>query len=379
MILNDEQTSIQRLARRFAKERLAPNSRRWESDARVPANVLSEMGELGLMGMTVSPQWNGAGLDYVSYAVALMEIAAGDGAVSTIMSVNNAPVCAVLETHGTNAIKERYLKPMAAGKMIGAFALTEPQSGSDASNLKTRAIRTDHGYVLNGTKQFITSGEIAGAVIVFAITDPAAAKRGMTAFLVPSNSRGFRVSSIESKMGQQASDTAQLSFDDVLVPADHRLGDEGEGYKIALANLETGRIGIAAQCIGMAQSALDHALAYSKEREAFGRPIVEHQAVLFRLADMATELHLARTATLHAAALRDAKQPCLREASMAKLFASEAAERICSSAIQIFGGYGYSREFPVEKIYRDVRVAQIYEGTSEVQRLVIGRDLLRNS
>jgi len=379
MILSDQQEMIRESAARFAEQRLAPNSRKWEAAGAVEPEVLREMGELGFMGMTVPEEYDGAGLDYVSYALALIEIAAGDGAVSTIMSVNNAPVCAILQSVGSEALREQYLKPLAAGQMIGAFALTEPQAGSDAANLHTRAVRTDAGYEITGTKQFITSGRIAGAVIVFAVTDPSAGKRGMSAFLVPAGTPGMSVASLEDKMGQEASDTAQLSFDGAVVPADHLIGNEGDGYRIALANLEAGRIGIAAQCAGMARAALKQAVAYAKERTAFGKTIADHQAVAFRLADMATQLHAAETMVLHAAALRDAGEACLKEACMAKLFASEAAERICSDAIQIFGGYGYSRELPVEKIYRDVRVAQIYEGTSDVQRIIISRQLLRGS
>jgi len=379
MILTEQQEMVRESAARFAAERLAPNSRAWEAAGEVELSALREMGELGFMGMTVPEAYHGAGLDYVSYALALIEIAAGDGAVSTIMSVNNAPVCAILQSAASEALRERYLKPLAAGEMIGAFALTEPQAGSDAANQRTRATRTPDGYSINGTKQFITSGRIAGAVIVFAVTDPSAGKRGISAFLVPSGTAGMSVASLENKMGQEASDTAQLSFEDAHVPADHLIGNEGDGYRIALANLEAGRIGIAAQCVGMARAALDHALAYAKERTAFGKSISEHQAVAFRLADMATQLHAATTMVLEAAELRDAGRPCLKEACMAKLFASEAAERVCSDAIQVFGGYGYSRELPVEKIYRDVRVAQIYEGTSDVQRIIISRQLLRGA
>ncbi len=377
MILSEQQEMIRESAARFAEQRLAPNTRKWEAAGAVEPAALREMGELGFMGMTVPEEYGGAGLDYVSYALALMEIAAGDGAVSTIMSVNNAPVCAILQSVASETLREKYLKPLAAGEMIGAFALTEPQAGSDAANLHTRAIRVDGSYEITGTKQFITSGQIAGAVIVFAVTDPSAGKRGMSAFLVPAGTRGMHVASLEHKMGQEASDTAQLSFDGARVPEDHLIGNEGDGYRIALANLETGRIGIAAQCAGMARAALTHAVAYSKERTAFGKTISDHQAVAFRLADMATQLHAAETMVLDAAALRDAGEPCLKQACMAKLFASEAAERICSDAIQIFGGYGYSRELPVEKIYRDVRVAQIYEGTSDVQRIIISRQLLQ--
>jgi len=379
MILTEQQEMIRESAARFAEERLVPNSRQWEAAGAVDPSALREMGELGFMGMTVPEAYGGAGLDYVSYALALMEIAAGDGAVSTIMSVNNAPVCAILQSAASETLRQKYLKPLAAGEMIGAFALTEPQAGSDAANLHSRATRTDDGYVITGTKQFITSGRIAGAVIVFAVTDPSAGKRGISAFVVPAGTPGMSVTALEHKMGQEASDTAQLSFEEALIPADHLIGREGEGYRIALANLEVGRIGIAAQCAGMARAALDHALAYAKERTAFGQAIANHQAVAFRLAEMATQLHAATTMVLEAAALRDAGRPCLKQACMAKLFASEAAERICSDAIQIFGGYGYSRELPVEKIYRDVRVAQIYEGTSDVQRIIISRQLLQGA
>ncbi len=378
MVLTEQQEMIRESAARFAEQRLAPNSRRWEAEGAVDRAVLREMGELGFMGMTVPERYGGAGLDYVSYAVALIEIAAGDGAASTIMSVNNAPVCAILQSVAGEHLRERYLRPLAAGEIIGAFALSEPQAGSDAANLQTRAVRTKQGYEITGTKQFITSGKIAGAVIVFAVTDPSAGKRGMSAFVVPAGTAGMTVSSLESKMGQEASDTAQLSFDGVTIPADHLIGNEGDGYRIALANLEAGRIGIAAQCVGMARAALSHALDYAKERRSFGKTISEHQAVAFRLADMATQLHAAQTMVLDAAARRDAGEPCLKEACMAKLFASEAAEQICSDAIQVFGGYGYSRELPVEKIYRDVRVAQIYEGTSDVQRIIISRRLLQS-
>jgi len=379
MILTEQQEMIRESAARFAEERLAPNSRTWEAAGMVELEALHEMGALGFMGMTVPEAYGGAGLDYVSYALALIEIAAGDGAVSTIMSVNNAPVCAILQSAASEALRTRYLKPLAAGEMIGAFALTEPQAGSDASNLQARALRTKDGYSITGTKQFITSGKIAGAVIVFAVTEPSAGKRGISAFLVPAGTPGMKVASLEHKMGQEASDTAALSFDAALVPSDHLIGKEGDGYRIALANLEAGRIGIAAQCVGMARAALDQAVGYAKERTAFGTTISNHQAVAFRLADMATQLHAATTMVLEAAGLRDAGRPCLKQACMAKLFASEAAERICSDAIQIFGGYGYSRELPVEKIYRDVRVAQIYEGTSDVQRIIISRQLLQGA
>jgi alkylation response protein AidB-like acyl-CoA dehydrogenase len=304
-----------------------------------------------------------------------MEVAAGDGAVSTLMSVNNAPVCAILCQCGTELQKRRFLVPLARGEMIGAFALTEPQAGSDAANLRTQALRREGGYLLSGAKQFITSGSIAGVTITFAVTHPDLGKRGITAFLVPAGSEGLAVGRVESKLGQRASDTAQLTFSDVFVPEELRIGSESQGYRIALSNLETGRIGIAAQSVGMAAAAFELARAYARERRAFGKPIADHQGVAFRLADMATQLEAGLQLVLHAAALKDAGRPCLKEASMAKLFASEAAERICSAAIQVHGGYGYVTDFLVEKIYRDVRVCQIYEGTSDIQRMLIAREL----
>jgi butyryl-CoA dehydrogenase len=375
MILSEAQQMVRDSARSFAAGRVAPASRDWERARAFPPALLREMGELGFLGMTVPEAQGGAGLDYVSYALALTEIAAGDGALSTLMSVNNAPVCAILVASGSADQKRRYLAPLARGEMIGAFALTEPQAGSDAANLRTVARRCDGGYRIRGTKQFITSGAIAGVAITFAVTDPVAGKRGISAFLVPAGSPGFSVSKVESKLGQKASDTAQLQYDDVLVPEADRIGAEGDGYRIALANLEAGRIGIAAQCVGLARAALQAALAYARERRSFGRPIIEHQALTFRLADMATELEAALQLVLSAAALKDAGEPCLREACMAKLFASEMAERVCSQALQVFGGYGYLEDFPIEKICRDVRVCQIYEGTSDVQRIIIGREL----
>lgn len=377
MILTEEQRMVRDMARAFARDRITPNAATWEKAGEIPADFLREMGELGLMGMTVPEEWGGAETDYVSYALALMEIAAGDGGLSTLMSVNNAPVCAAVLANGTDAQKEQFLKPLARGEMIGAFCLTEPQAGSDASMLKTKAERTNTGWVINGTKQFITSGKVGGAAIVFAVTDPAAGKRGISAFLVPTDTKGYTVASLEHKLGQKSSDTCQIAFVDMEVPTDCLLGEEGAGYKVALSNLETGRIGIAAQSVGMARAAYDYALAYAQEREAFGKAIIDHQAVGFRLADMATELKAAELMVLNAAAMKDAGEPCLKEACMAKLFASETAEKICSAAIQTLGGYGYLSEYPVEKIYRDVRVCQIYEGTSDIQRIVISREINR--
>jgi butyryl-CoA dehydrogenase len=373
MQLTEEQTMIRDMARAFAAEQLAPHAAEWDKAHTFPADVIRQMGELGLLGMLLPEEWGGAGADHVAYALAIEEVASGDGGCSTIMSVHNSVACMPILKFGTDAQKERFLRPMARGALLGAFALTEPQAGSDAANLRTRAVRTGDGYVLNGVKQFITSGKNAQLAIVFAVTDPAAGKRGISAFIVPTDTPGYLVTHIEEKMGQRASDTAQITFEDMRLPADLRLGAEGEGYRIALSNLEGGRIGIAAQSVGMARAAFEAALAFAKEREAFGVPIIEHQAVAFRLADMATEIDAARLLVLRAASLRDQGEPCLKEASMAKLFASEMAERVCSKAIQVLGGYGYVADFPVERIFRDVRVSQIYEGTSDVQRIVISR------
>jgi len=375
MILSEEQAMIRDMARDFAEGRLAPNSAAWEEVEAIPADVFAEMGSLGLMGMTVPENYGGADTDFVSYALALMEIAGGDGAVSTVMSVNNSPCCAALLKEGTEQQKQDYLVPLAKGEIIGAFCLTEPQAGSDAAALKTRARKDGDDYVINGTKQFITSGKIGGVALVFAVTDHAAGKKGISCFIVPTSAEGYRVASVEKKLGQKASDTCQIAFDAVRVPAENMLGAEGAGYRIALANLETGRIGIGAQSVGMASAALKHALEYSKERKSFDKAIIDHQAVGFRLADMATKLEAARQMVLHAATYKDAGIPCLTEASMAKLFASEVAEEICSGAIQTLGGNGYITDYPVEKIYRDVRVCQIYEGTSDIQKLVIARNL----
>jgi len=374
-LLAEEQILIRDMARAFATDRLAPGAAERDRTAVPPLDLLAEMGGLGLMGMTVPEEWGGAGTDFLSYTLALEEIAAADGAVSTIMSVNNSPVCAALMQYGTDAQKAEWLPRLAGGAMIGAFCLTEPQAGSDASALRCRARADGDGWVLSGTKQFITSGSIAGMALVFAVTDPAAGKKGLSCFVVPTDAPGFSVTRVESKLGQRCSDTCQILLEDVAVPADGILGAPGEGYRIALTNLESGRIGIGAQAVGMARAALEVASAYAEEREAFGQRIVEHQAVAFRLADMATEVEAARQLVHHAARLKDAGRPCLKEASMAKLFASEMAERVCSAAIQIHGGYGYLSDFPVERIYRDVRVCQIYEGTSDVQRIVIGRAL----
>lgn len=373
MQLTDEQIMIRDMARQFAQDRLAPGVAARDASGEFPAEQIREMGGLGLMGMTVSPDWDGAGADYVSYVLAMEEIAAADGAASTVMSVNNAPVCAAVERFGSAEQKERFLRPLAKGEMLGAFALTEPQAGSDASALKTKALRDGNHYVLNGAKQFITSGSTADVTLTFAVTDPEKGKKGISAFLVPTDSPGYTVAAVEKKMGQRGSDTCAIQFEDCRITPDCLLGEEGQGYMIALANLETGRVGIAAQSVGMARAAYEAALAYARERTSFGKPIFEHQAVAFRLSDMATQIEAAQQLTLHAAALKDAGIPCLKEAAMAKLFASEMAERVCSDALQVFGGYGYLQDFPVERILRDVRVCKIYEGTSDIQKLIIAR------
>ncbi|CAI8968236.1 MULTISPECIES: acyl-CoA dehydrogenase [Pseudomonas] len=375
MLINDEQQQISDAVRQFAQERLRPFAEQWDREHRFPKEAIQEMAELGLFGMLVPEQWGGSDTGYVAYAMALEEIAAGDGACSTIMSVHNSVGCVPILKFGNEQQKQQFLTPLASGAMLGAFALTEPQAGSDASSLKTRARRDGDHYVLNGCKQFITSGQNAGVVIVFAVTDPEAGKRGISAFIVPTDSAGYQVARVEDKLGQHASDTCQIVFDNVRVPVANRLGEEGEGYKIALANLEGGRIGIASQSVGMARAAFEVARDYARERESFGKPLIEHQAVAFRLADMATRVAVARQMVLHAAALRDAGRPALVEASMAKLFASEMAEKVCSDALQTLGGYGYLSDFPLERIYRDVRVCQIYEGTSDIQRMVIARNL----
>ena len=363
------------MAHKFAQERLAPGAAAREKAAAIEPEIIAELGELGFLGATTSAAWDGSELDAVTYALALEEIAAGDGSVSTILSVHNSVGCVPILKFGSEEQKQRFLKPMAAGEMLACFCLTEPGAGSDAAAIKTSAKRHGNRWVLNGAKQFITSGQNARVAIVFAVSDPAAGRKGISAFIVPTDTAGYRVARLEHKLGQRASDTAQLVFEDMELTPDLMLGQEGEGYRIALSNLEGGRIGIAAQSLGMARAAYEAALAYAQERETFGRKIIEHQAVAFRLADMATQLAAARGLILDAAERRDDGEPCLQQAAMAKLFASEMAERVCSDAIQIHGGYGYLADFPVERIYRDVRVCQIYEGTSDIQRLVIAREL----
>lgn len=373
MQLSDEQQLIRNTAREFALKELAPTAAARDENASFPTEGIRKMGELGLLGMLVPESYAGVGADHVAFALALEEIAAGDGACSTIMSVHNSVGCVPILNFGSDAQKQRWLPDMATGKSLGAFALTEPGAGSDASAITTKAEPTQNGYRLNGVKQFITSGKHADVAIVFARTSDG--KKGISAFIVDTKTPGYIVSRVEDKLGQRSSDTCQITFDNLELPADSLLGEEGNGYRIALSNLEGGRIGIGAQAVGMAKSAYNHALEYANTRVAFGETIINHQSIAFKLADMVTQIEAARLMVLNAAQLRDAGKPCLIDASMAKLFASEMAERVCSDAIQIHGGYGYLRDYPVERIARDVRVCQLYEGTSEIQRLVISRNL----
>jgi butyryl-CoA dehydrogenase len=374
-MLSDEHRLLRDSLRDFAQQRLAPFAAEWDRSATFPKAALAELAALGTFGIAVPDHYGGAGMDYLALAIALEEIAAGDGATSTIISVNNCPVCSILMGWANEGQKRRFLVPLARGEKLGAFCLTEPHVGSEASGLRTTARRDGDFYVLDGVKQFITSGKHGDVAIVMAVTDRSAGKRGISAFIVETSTPGYVVARLEDKMGQHASDTAQVLLENCRVPASNLIGDEGAGYRIALSGLEGGRIGIAAQSLGMARAAYEAALRYAKERVAFGKPIFEHQAVQFRLADMATQLEAARQLIHHAARLKDAGQPCLKEAAMAKLFASEMAERVCSDAIQVHGGYGYVTDFPVERIYRDVRVCQIYEGTSDIQRILIARGL----
>ena len=378
MLLTQDQEMIREAVRAFAQEQLWPHAARWDKEHHFPAEAHQGLAELGAYGICVPQEYGGAGLDYVSLALVLEEVAAGDGGTSTSISVTNCPYNAILMMYGSEAQKRKWLAPAARGEMLGAFALTEPHVGSDASSLRTTAVRQGGEYVLNGTKQFITSGKNGHVAIVIAVTDKAAGKRGLSAFIVPTHrlgNEGWVVARLEDKLGQHSSDTAQINLENCRVPAENLIGEEGEGYKIALSALEGGRIGIAAQSVGMARSALEVAIQYAREREAFGTAIFNHQAVSFRLAECASRLEAARQLIWHAAALRDAGRPCLKEAAMAKLFASETAEQVCSAAIQTLGGYGYVSDFPVERIYRDVRVCQIYEGTSDVQKIIISRAL----
>jgi butyryl-CoA dehydrogenase len=375
MILSEDHRAVQDAVRAFVQEQIAPKAAEWDKTHHFPAAELKGLASLGCYGVAVPSDYDGAGLDYLALAIILEEVAAGDGATSTVVSVNNCPCCSILMAFGNEEQKQRFLKPLARGDMLGAFCLTEPHVGSEAGGLRTTAVRDGDAYVLNGVKQFITSGKNGAVAIVMAVTDKAAGKKGISAFLVPTQTPGYIVARIEDKMGQHASDTAQINFENCRVPVANLLGAEGQGLKIALSGLEGGRIGIAAQALGMARAAFEAALKYSKDRVTFGQAIFNHQAIQFKLADMATQIEAARQLIWHAACLKDAGQPCLKEAAMAKLFTSEMAEKVCSDAIQVHGGYGYVSDFPVERIYRDVRVCQIYEGTSEVQKILIGRAL----
>lgn len=375
MLLSEDHRAVQDAVRDFVQAEIAPHAARWDREHHFPAEQLKGLAALGCYGVAVPTEWDGAGLDYLALALILEEIAAGDGGTSTVVSVNNCPVCSILMAWANDAQKAQWLKPLARGEMLGAFCLTEPHVGSQADGLRTTARRDGGEYVLDGVKQFITSGKTGDVAIVMAVTDKAAGKKGISAFIVPTDTKGYTVARLEEKMGQHSSDTAQILFENCRIPAANLLAEEGMGLKIALSGLEGGRIGIASQSVGMARAAFDAALAYSKERVAFGQPIFQHQAVQFRLAEMATKIEAARQLIHHAASLKDAGKPCLKEAAMAKLFASEMAEAVCSAAIQVHGGYGYVSDFPVERIYRDVRVCQIYEGTSDVQKILIGRAL----
>ncbi|MDK1685208.1 acyl-CoA dehydrogenase family protein [Acinetobacter terrestris] len=375
MQFTEEQQLIQDMAKSFAQEQIKPHAGEWDQKGIFPKDALAQMGELGFLGMLIPEEWGGSGTGTLAYVLALEEVAAADGATSAIMSVHNSVGCVPILKFGTEQQKQQFLKPLAQGEMIGAFALTEPHTGSDAAAIKTRAVKDGDHYIINGAKQFITSGHNAGMIIVFAVTDPSAGKKGMSAFLIPRDTPGYEVIRVEEKLGLHASDTCQIALTDVRIHESLRLGAEGEGLKIALANLEGGRIGIAAQAVGLARAALEEATKYAHDRVAFGKPIFEQQAISFRLASMATEIEAARQLVHFAARKKEAGESCLTEASMAKLFASEMTERVCSKALQIFGGYGYLKDFPIERIYRDARICQIYEGTSDIQRLVIARSL----
>ena len=375
MQLTEEQQLIQDMAKSFAQEQIKPHASEWDQKCIFPKQALAQMGQWGFMGMLIPEEYGGSDTGTLAYVLALEEIAAADGATSTVMSVHNSVGCVPILKFGNDEQKQRFLIPLAQGEMIGAFALTEPHTGSDAAAIKTRAVKDGDHYIINGSKQFITSGHNAGMIIVFAVTDPSAGKKGISAFLIPRDTSGYEVIRVEEKLGLHASDTCQIALTDVRIHQSLRLGAEGEGLKIALSNLEGGRIGIAAQAVGLARAALEEATHYAHERVAFGKPIFEQQAIAFRLASMATEVEAARQLVHYAARKKEAGEPCLTEASMAKLFSSEMVERVCSQALQTFGGYGYLKDFPIERIYRDARICQIYEGTSDIQRLVIARSL----
>lgn len=373
--LTEEQRMIRDLARDFARAEVAPNAQAWAKAGWIDDQSVAQMGELGLLGMIVPERWGGSYVDYVAYALAVEEISAGDGALGALMSVHSSVGCAPILKYGTTEQQDLWLPALATGRAIGCFALTEPQAGSEAHNLRTRAVLENGEWVINGAKQFVSNGKRAKIAIVFAVTDPELGKKGLSTFLVPTDNPGFCVDRLEKKMGLRASDTCAVTLNNCRIPAANLLGPRGKGLAIALSNLEGGRIGIGAQALGIARAAFEAALGYARERVQFDKPIIEHQSVSNMLADMHTRLNAARLLILHAARLRSAELPCLSEASQAKLFASETAEYVCSRAIQIHGGYGYLEDYPVERYYRDARITQIYEGTSEIQRLLIAREL----
>ena len=375
MVLTHEQVMIRDAVRDFCTAEIAPKAADWDTHHTFPKDIHTQLGLLGCYGVMVPEAYGGAGLDAVSLSLIIEEIAAADGGTSTAISVNNCPVCSILQAFGSEAQKKEFLVPLAQGQWLGAFCLTEPQAGSNAAEIRCAARREGDDYLLNGVKQFITSGKNGQVAIVIAVTSDGPPNRRMSAFLVPTDTPGYIVARVEEKIWQHSSDTAQIIFENCRIPARYLICEEGQGYKIALSGLEGGRIGIPSQSVGMARGAYAAALAYAQDRQAFGKPIFEHQAVQFRLADMATQLEAARQLIWHAASLKDAGRPCMKEAAMAKLFASEIAERVCSDAIQVLGGYGVVRDFPVERFYRDVRVCQIYEGTSDIQKIIIARAL----
>ncbi len=379
MLLNEQQAGIRDMAREFARNEIAPFAAQWDRDEIVPHETLKKMGRLGLMGVCVPQEWSGAGADFVSYVAAMEEIAYGDAGVANLMAATNSPVAAALLAFGNDDQKARFLKPLAAGQTIAAFLLSEPEAGSDAANLKTRAAKNGDRFVLHGTKNFITAGESAGIAMILAVTDPSAGKNGISCFMTRTDARGYVVARREKKLGHRTCDTCQIVLDGLEVAGEDMLGQPGEGLKIALSALDSGRVGVAAQAVGVAQAAFDAALAYARERHTFGKAIIDHQAIGFQLAEMATKIEVARQMYLHVASLKALGRSCIKEASMAKLFASEMAEGVTSAAIQVHGGYGFLNDYPVEKYYRDVRVFKIYDGTSQVQKMLIARELRKGN
>jgi butyryl-CoA dehydrogenase len=378
MLLNEQQAGVRNMAREFARKEITPFAAQWDRDETVPVEVLARMGKLGLMGVCVPEQWGGAGADFVSYVSAMEEIAYGDAGLSNMMAATNSPVAAGLLAFGNDAQKEEFLRPLAGGKSVAAFLLSEPQAGSEAGNLKTRAEKRNHSYILNGTKNFITAGETADIAMVLAVTDPSGGKSGISCFMARTKRAGYIVSRREKKLGHRTCDTCQIVLENFEIPESDLLGRPGEGLRIALSSLDSGRVGVAAQSVGVAQAAFDCALKYARERHTFGKAIIDHQAIGFQLAEMATKIEVARQMYLHAASLKDFGGQCIKEASMAKLFASEMVESVTSAAIQIHGGYGFLNDYPVEKFYRDMRVFKIYDGTSEVQKMLIAREIQKN-